>query len=503
MSSEATLSHLTVSYVTTPASTTAAAASTAAPVAMDSPLGFLAALIDQLLAGNSDAPTTPAATLDPNSAVDLAGLLDTTAAPSATPPVPEALNLLADLTDALSALDAALKSGEPIDPDLLKKLSDAADALAGMLGVQVQVPIASPTTSDTETVLDPLAAIASAPTTFTQPAPTDTDAPAPPALPALAALTAKLSDAARLVAAEAPDLAQKLAAIGNTLTAAQASPDLLAKLSITGNSSGADIDRLVQALLDRATQTAAPAVPILKTPEPLLQPSVIAQAVAATPDPDAAAVKLAIATKAPDPSDAGARTDAKLEIKIPAAATPASDVPDNSPAPVTNNAAPVPTAPLARTVQAAYQPIAAQASTLPQLAFEMVRQFHQGQSRFTVRLDPPELGRVDVRMHVDAAGNVNARLTVERSETLDMFQRDQKTLERALTQAGLDSNKTNLEFALRQNPFSMGSQQGQQSPYRNSGFSLGPLASEESELALPAITLYRGTVSAGGVNLYV
>ena len=69
---------------------------------------------------------------------------------------------------------------------------------------------------------------------------------------------------------------------------------------------------------------------------------------------------------------------------------------------------------------------------MAQVAFEMVRQVHQGQSRFTIRLDPPELGRVDVKMHVDATGNVNARLTVERSETLDMFQRDRGSLEKAL-----------------------------------------------------------------------
>ena len=65
---------------------------------------------------------------------------------------------------------------------------------------------------------------------------------------------------------------------------------------------------------------------------------------------------------------------------------------------------------------------------MAQVAFEMVRQMHQGQSRFTIRIDPPELGRVDVKMHVDASGNVNARLTVERSETLDMFQRDRGAL---------------------------------------------------------------------------
>ena len=51
------------------------------------------------------------------------------------------------------------------------------------------------------------------------------------------------------------------------------------------------------------------------------------------------------------------------------------------------------------------------------------------------------------------AGQVNARLTVERAETLDLLQRDQRALERALAQAGLDASKTNLEFSLKQNPF--------------------------------------------------
>ncbi len=94
----------------------------------------------------------------------------------------------------------------------------------------------------------------------------------------------------------------------------------------------------------------------------------------------------------------------------------------------------------------------------------MVRQMHQGQSRFTIRIDPPELGRVDVKMHVDASGNVNARLSVERSETLDMFQRDRGSLEKALTQAGVDGSKTNLEFSLKQNPFAGMTGGGDQRP---------------------------------------
>ena len=107
------------------------------------------------------------------------------------------------------------------------------------------------------------------------------------------------------------------------------------------------------------------------------------------------------------------------------------------------------------------------------LAVEIATQARAGNSRFEIRLDPPELGRVDVKMHVDNSGTVNARLTVDRAETLDLFQRDRQALERALSQAGLDSGKTNLEFSLRQqhhNPFA--GMMGASLPYLEHGVAL-------------------------------
>src|SRR5690606_42073206 len=78
-----------------------------------------------------------------------------------------------------------------------------------------------------------------------------------------------------------------------------------------------------------------------------------------------------------------------------------------------------------KTVHAAYQSPPQQIN-VPQVAFEMARQFQAGNSRFQIRLDPPEPGRIDLRMDMDRAGNVMARMTVERSETLDLMQRDQQ-----------------------------------------------------------------------------
>ncbi len=81
---------------------------------------------------------------------------------------------------------------------------------------------------------------------------------------------------------------------------------------------------------------------------------------------------------------------------------------------------------------------------------EMIRRAAIGQSRFEIRLDPPELGRVDVRMTVADDGTVRAHLIVERTETLDMFTRDRTGLERVLEQSGYRAEDGGLQFSLKQ-----------------------------------------------------
>jgi flagellar hook-length control protein FliK len=66
-------------------------------------------------------------------------------------------------------------------------------------------------------------------------------------------------------------------------------------------------------------------------------------------------------------------------------------------------------------------------------------QAHSGNSRFDIRLDPPDLGRIDVQLSFDGTGNVNAHLIVERSDTLDILRRDAPQLDRTLQNAGLNT----------------------------------------------------------------
>jgi flagellar hook-length control protein FliK len=69
-----------------------------------------------------------------------------------------------------------------------------------------------------------------------------------------------------------------------------------------------------------------------------------------------------------------------------------------------------------------------------------------GGSRLTLRLDPAELGHVQIR--IDRAQDAPARIeiTAERPETLALLQRDQPQLQRALDQAGVPVEGRSLTF---------------------------------------------------------
>ena len=69
----------------------------------------------------------------------------------------------------------------------------------------------------------------------------------------------------------------------------------------------------------------------------------------------------------------------------------------------------------------------------------------------TLRLDPPELGNVSVRLQFGKDKMVKAIVTAEKPETYMMLQRDAHTLERALQAAGLETNSDSLSFQLSDN----------------------------------------------------
>ena len=83
------------------------------------------------------------------------------------------------------------------------------------------------------------------------------------------------------------------------------------------------------------------------------------------------------------------------------------------------------------------------------LALEIAASVKNGKSSFDIRLDPAELGRIDVRIDIDSNGQVTSHLTVEKPETLSMLRQDAPQLQRALDDAGLKTGNNGLQFSLR------------------------------------------------------
>ncbi|WP_417494378.1 flagellar hook-length control protein FliK [Maricaulis sp.] len=82
------------------------------------------------------------------------------------------------------------------------------------------------------------------------------------------------------------------------------------------------------------------------------------------------------------------------------------------------------------------------------LAAQISQRFNNGSRVFGIRLDPAELGRVDIRMELTHNNRVHATLTVERGDTLAELQRSTRDLERALNEAGLELAEDGLSFEL-------------------------------------------------------
>jgi flagellar hook-length control protein FliK len=127
-----------------------------------------------------------------------------------------------------------------------------------------------------------------------------------------------------------------------------------------------------------------------------------------------------------DSSDTGVQATGTIQPQLPPAAATAAPVGPLSVTAATNNAVP-----------------------LSGLALEIVASARSGKSRFEIRLDPADLGRIDVRIDVDRNGRVTSHLTVEKPETLSMLRQDAPQLQRQLDDAGFKTGDGSLQFSLR------------------------------------------------------
>ncbi|MFN8702758.1 MAG: flagellar hook-length control protein FliK, partial [Rhodospirillales bacterium] len=84
-----------------------------------------------------------------------------------------------------------------------------------------------------------------------------------------------------------------------------------------------------------------------------------------------------------------------------------------------------------------------------QVAVHVRKAVADGLDQITIRLNPAELGRIDVKIEVGNDGTLRAAFAADKQMTLDLLKGDSRQLEQALSEAGLSTDAGGLNFSLR------------------------------------------------------
>jgi flagellar hook-length control protein FliK len=406
-----------------------------------------------LLAAQTNAPLMPA-TLDPGTTlpgekpqVALAQLLATAAPGAVTPPV--------------------ATGGNPLADAVAKALANA----QGKTAVAETAPVAAPATEAQPPATVPTAVpVAAAPTPAKpQPAaaqPNAVEATPVPAKPDAADALAVALDAPAQAPAETPTLPRPNASIKAGTKPARGSEN--AGIDPAGAPLPAP-DAVAATLVQPIAVPVAQPQPIAQpaTPQPASQGK--ASGVIA---PRAAKVEANAGT---DPAPLQTTNDKMAEIADALGTGAQGGATDSGPKgengqqafgqqlaavdahhasamPMTAGAAPLgTTAPNAAPAAATAEPVinARPGELGRSLGVEIARKVDAGEDTLRVRLNPAELGRVEVTLAFDDKGRVQATMRAESQHTLDLLRQDAPDLGRALDQAGIRSDSSSFRFESR------------------------------------------------------
>lgn len=114
--------------------------------------------------------------------------------------------------------------------------------------------------------------------------------------------------------------------------------------------------------------------------------------------------------------------------------------------------------------QTPHQPVvAAQPGQIGRdMGVEIARTVAAGREEVRIRLDPAEMGRIDVRLHFDRDGSLRAVVAADSPAALEMLRREAGDLTRALADAGVRADPQSFRFDSRNPDAGSSWQRGQQ-----------------------------------------
>jgi hypothetical protein len=119
-----------------------------------------------------------------------------------------------------------------------------------------------------------------------------------------------------------------------------------------------------------------------------------------------------------------------------------------------------------------------------QVAVNLKQALNADNNEIRIQLKPAALGTIDVKLNVGQDGRINAVISADRSDTLNMLKQDSGTLQQALKNAGLNADSSSLSFNLNSNTQSFAQNWSQGSSGQGGGNS-GPYGGNLGNDTLP------------------
>jgi flagellar hook-length control protein FliK len=136
-----------------------------------------------------------------------------------------------------------------------------------------------------------------------------------------------------------------------------------------------------------------------------------------------------------------------------------------------------------------------------QLAANMKQAVKDGSNQIQLELSPPSLGKIEVRLDFGHDGKLNAVISADRADTLNLLSSDSKSLTQSLRDAGVQVDSNSLSFNLRGDGSNPGQRQfAQSSSY---GRSAGATAEDDDPVGAIGVIAASARSHAGNLDIQV
>ena len=184
---------------------------------------------------------------------------------------------------------------------------------------------------------------------------------------------------------------------------------------------------------------------------------------------------------------------ASMAVDIPGISGAAG--PNNQTQPVTKVVAPPPPPPPPKPP-----------APVEQVAVQIKKAIGEGADKINIKLQPANLGKVEVRMEIGKDGVLTANVIAEKPETLELLQRDVRGLEKVLQEGGLKTDTQSFNFSLKEHAQQQAANRREETneqPDNNSQNSNEEEA-EDAETTASEATIYGQNIATnGGVNIMI